>query len=274
MSELDLLTTAFLEDHPQESARELERLPVAAVAALVHGAPARIAAPVMAKMRPYAAAETLLALEGERAALVLGALPALQAAALLRHVPAASRSTLLDALPTRLALACRALLRFPEDAVGAVMQTPVTAVGERATVAETLDVLRGREGGEGGFIVDDAGRLLGWVSAAGLLRADPALRVGTLARGIASLPAMMPAAAALEQPGVLEAPVAAVVGQDGQLLGAVTAGLLREAGRPDADGDPMPGDSALGILAQQYWGAVAGLSDAFLSMCFGKARSP
>lgn len=272
-AELDTLTVAFLESHPREAARELEAMPVAETAALLAALPARVVAPVFAEMQPRDAAEGLAALDAERAVLVLHALRTSVVAATLRHVPQPKRAAFLDRLPSAQALACRALLRYPEDAVGARAHTEIVAFDATISAAHALDALR-REGtqGEGVFVVA-AGRLRGWVSAARLLKAPPAMPLGALLQPIATLAALMPVATALEEPALAREPLAAVVEHGGRLLGSVTLADLRNAAAA-AVRRPAQGDaSAAGFVATGYWLATSALIQLVLSALMPGARA-
>jgi Mg/Co/Ni transporter MgtE len=273
MPELDDLTLAFLAAHPPEAASELERLPAPRCAALLAGAPARVVAPVLAAMRRRTAADALMALDSDGAARVLGALWATAAAGILRHVPAARRAPMLDALPSATALTCRGLLRYPDDAVGAFTQTQILILGEQATAAEALDALRAQpDVFDAVFVVTSGQQLLGRATAASLLRAPPALRLSALAQPIARLPALMPVASAIEEPGFAQEPLAAVLEHGDRLLGSVTLAALRRAQTTRSSAPDVAGETAVGWLAYAYWSSVVGLAEAAVGMLMASRR--
>ncbi len=264
MPELDELTHAYLRAHPVDAARELERLPAGDVAALFGHAPARLVAPVAEAMLTHAAAAAVLALPEEQSALILGAMRAPGAAGVLRHAAGEERRALLAALPTTTALACRALLRYPEDAVGALVDSSAVALPESARADEALAALRQRGGAaEDVYVVADAQRLAGAVSVATLLGADPAVRLAALKRPVPSLPALMPCAAAASSPGWDEAGALPVVEHGGRLVGVLTAPALRRALATRERAGAAAGEPSLaGVLGQGYWLAVSALSEA------------
>ncbi len=271
-AELDTLTVAFLDAHPREAARELEAMPVAETAALLAALPARVVAPVFAEMQARDAAQGLAALDTERAVHVLHALRTNIVAATLRHVPEPKRTALLERLPSAQALACRALLRYPEDAVGALAHTEIAAFDATVAVAHALDALR-REGtqGEGVFIVA-AGRLRGWVSAARLLKAPPATPLGALRQPIVTLPALMPVTTAVEEPALARDPLAAVVEHGGRLLGSVTLAELRDAAAATVQRPVDGAQGAAAFVASGYWLAVSALIQALLGALMPDVR--
>lgn len=269
MTEVDDLTRAFVAAHPVEAARELERLDAADAAALFARAPARLSAPVLAAMLPAAAARCLAPLADDRAALLVGALGAPAAAGIVRHLEAARRRSLLDALPTAAALACRALLRYPADSVGAVADASVVALPAGATAADALDaVRRGERAAETDvYVVGDDQRLLGVVGMAAALRAPAAASLRSLLRPVATLPALMPLGAAAGHPGWREAVALPVQEHGGRFLGALSAAALRRAlaaAPPSAAAGAEP--SLAGLLGAGYWSAVSSLAEAIVAL--------
>lgn len=269
MTDLDDLTQAFVAAHPADAARELERLDDEDVAALFEQAPARLSAPVLEAMLPAVAARCLALVPVERAALLLGSLGTSAAAGLLRHVADARRKVLLDALPTAAALACRALLRYPDDAIGALVDTSAVALSAGATVAEVLTAVRRREADSTAtdvYVLGDGHRLLGVVSLAALLRAAAEVRLQTLARPVAALPAMMPLAGAIEHTAWGEASELPVLEHGGRFMGALSAAKLRRAvaARPAPAGPTE--QSLAGVLGEGYWSAVSSLAQAIVAL--------
>jgi len=264
---LDDLSAAYLEDHPAEAARELDRQPALPVARLLGDTPARIVAPVLAEMQPQSAAALLQCFDHERARLLVAALSAPRATAILRQLPDERRNDLLAALPGAMAFACRALLRFPVDSVGARMDTSIPALSDQATVAETLETLRNSATEcDGVLAVDQARRLAGWASAAALLRADPSLTLRALSTPIPTVPALMPVAAAVQAKGMEWSQIIAVIDTGRRPLGAITATTLANAMQARASNEPEAAGTTLGFVAAQYWRAVTGLTDVALGM--------
>ncbi len=202
MSGLDDLSAEFLEAHPADAARELDRQPPAAVAGLLQDSPARIVGPVLVEMQPQAAAALLQCFDGERMRLLLGAMSATGATAILRQLSDDLRNELLDGLPGAMSLTCRTLLRFPADSVGARMNPAIPVLAESATVTEGLQILRtAAVACDGVMLVDAARHLSGWCPAVALLRAEGPLPLRALATPMSSVPALTPIASAAEAAG-------------------------------------------------------------------------
>jgi len=267
MADLDILTNAFLVAHPADAARVLDRLPAAEAAALFDRAPARLGAPVLAAMLPHAAARCLTALDVARGGLLLAALSAPAAAATLRHVADPARTRLLEALPTAASLACRALLGYPDDAIGAWVDTDLVALPADAHAGEALDAVRAATEVPRApvFVVGADQRLLGAVEVPVLLRTPADTRLDALMRPAATLPAVSPLAGAAAHPAWQDAEVIAVVERGGRLVGALHRRELERALRGRSVVPSAPDSSLFAVLSVGYWTAVASLVEAALT---------
>ena len=267
MSGLDELSAEFLEAHPADAARELDRQPPAAVAELLRDSPARIVGPVLVEMQPQAAAALLQCFDGERMRLLLGTMSATGATAILRQLSDDLRNELLGGLPGAMALTCRTLLRFPADSVGAQMNPAVPILPESATVAEGLQMLRtAAVASDGVMAVDGRRRLSGWCPAVALLRGQSPLRLSALATPMSSVPALMPVGAAVEAVGPDGSDVIAVLDVNRQPLGAIGATTLRNLVASRAEAGTALDGTAFEFMAAQYWRVVTGLTDLALGM--------
>jgi magnesium transporter len=268
MADLDVLTNAFLAAHPADAARVLDRLPAAETAALFERAPARLGAPVLAAMLPHAAARCLTTLEAGRGGLLLAALSVPAAAAALRHVADPVRSRLLDALPTAAALACRALLGYPDDAIGAWVDTDVVALPGDAHASEAIDAVSAATDTPQApvFVVGADQQLLGAVDVPVLLRVPADTRLDALMRAMVTLPAVSPLAGAAAHPAWQEVEVIAVVDRGGRLVGALHRCTLDRALRGRRTMPAASEESLAGVLAIGYWTATASLVEAALSV--------
>jgi magnesium transporter len=268
VTDLDDLTQAFVAAHPVDAARELERLDEQDVAALLEQAPARLTAPVLEAMLPTVAARCLALVSPAHATLLLGSLGAPSAASILRHLAEPQRKVLLDALPTAAALACRALLRYPDDAVGALVDTSVVVLPMGATVAEALAAVRRREAETATdvYVVGDDHRLLGVVTLPSLLRAANEVRLRTMLRPAAALPALMPQAGAISHPAWRESSLLPVLEHGGRFLGALSAATLRRAVATRPAPAEATEQSLAGVLGEGYWSAVSSLAQAIVSL--------
>ena len=270
MASSEELSYAFLEAHPADAARVIERLAPASSAALLRSAPLRLAAPVLRQMLPLAGARCLERLsDGEAAGLLRGVGPQ-AGVALVRYLSVDGRARLLAQLPTALTLAYELLLGYPEDSVGAWMDPRPLALPADMTAGEALERVRNADEAllTDPYVIDNNQRLLGYVELADLLRANAA---STLARLLRPSPHRLPAQALLaglpEHPAWHEGSALAVVERDDRLVGSLThASLLRalslEQAKPIA---PSAYDTLAGI-AGAYWFGVSSLLQALVSM--------
>jgi magnesium transporter len=268
MADGKVLTLAFLGAHPLQAARVLESLSVADAAALLAEVPARIGAPVLAAMLPPAAARVVAALAEAQILALLSAAGTHATVAILRHIPEASRTRLLAGLPTAAALASRLLLGFPEDSVGAWADPEVIALTPGTRAAEALTRVRQAQSGgiDRVLVVDSERRVLGDVSLEALLHAPEAVSLAALSTGPpATLPAMMPLAAASAVDHWESNSSLPVVDRDGRLIGTLRHTAVSRA-LSDRMRAPRPGGGSLaGALASGYWSVVSGLAGASLA---------
>jgi magnesium transporter len=277
MAESDFLTNAYLAAHPDGAARVLEQLPDEEAAALFESAPVRLGAPVLSAMLPHTAARCVLRLETPRAAMLLAAVSFPSAAAILRNMPEPPRTLLLDAMPTATALGARALLGYPEDSVGACVDSEIIALPPDRRASDALEALRAARVVPSGpvFVVDAQRRPLGKVELPELVRAGAQERLDTLMVAAGDLlPAMTPLAGADTHRVWQDTDVVPVVERGGGLVGVVRRNALRQAqGRRTLVTDP-PAQSLTGALVLGYWNAVSGLIEATLSLLAAPRRGP
>lgn len=263
MASGEALSYAFLETHPADAARVLERLAPAAAAALLKSAPLRLAAPVLRQMLPLAGARCLEPLDDSETAGLLRGVGVQAGVALLRYIGADRRARLLTQLPTALTLAYELLLGYPEGTVGAWMDPRALALPADMSCGESLE--RVRQADESliadPFVIDRNQRLLGYVELADLLRAHEATPLTRLLRASPHrLPAQALLAGLREHPGWREASTLPVVEHGDRLVGALTHAALQRALalEPHAP-QPRSTEDTLAGIAGAYWFGVSAL---------------
>ncbi|HUJ86199.1 MAG TPA: CBS domain-containing protein [Burkholderiales bacterium] len=273
MADPERLTLSYLDSHPGDAARVLERMSAPECAGLLARVPARVGAPVIAAMLPTAAARQLAALDDAPAMALLAALGPQAAVTILRHVAEPRRMRLLEGLPTATALASRLLLDYREDAVGAWTDPEVTALLPETRVEEALERVRhgGAERVERIYMVDPEHKLLGMLELTTLLRAPAGSRIADLAaRTAAPIAGNTPLAAAANHRGWGASPTMVVVDRSGRLLGVLRReALMRALARGPAAQAALAEATVAGSLARGYWAAVSGLFAACLAVLPG-----
>ncbi|HEY5635780.1 MAG TPA: hypothetical protein VIS77_02680 [Burkholderiales bacterium] len=263
MADPQRLTLAFMEAHPRDAARVLERIPAAQAAELFEHLPARVAAPAFAVMLPTAAARNLDALDDEAATALLAALGTQAAVIVLRHVGEPRRTQLVERLPTHTAIASRLLLGYPDDSAGAWCDPEVVLLGADVNAADAIARVRAAPGAriEDVYVAGSNERLLGTVSLAVLLRAPAATLLGELAtRPVAVLPAATPLSGAIAHRAWQQVAELPVIERGEQLVGVLRrATLTRVLARQRAAAEEAPDANVLGVVAGGYWHMVSGL---------------
>lgn len=196
------LSLAFLRSRPQAAARTLEALPLEQVSPFLNELPAEYASLALGKMLPRIASKHLATFGAEKAAVILSPLEATRIAAILRPVENSIQEGVLKALPSDRRRACKAVLRYDEDSVGA------WTVSECATLASDLTAQCARDtlGSAANvscqdrfFAIDRENRLIGEIQAVELLAAPPSRTIEALAsKGIPWLTARTSLQAASE----------------------------------------------------------------------------
>lgn len=133
-----------------------------------------------------------------------------------------------------------AILSYPDDTAGGLMNTDAVTVRENITIEVVLRYLRRREElpehTNSLFVVDRTDRLVGVMSVAKLLTSDANLRVSqVMEREVIKFPALAPdteVATAFEQYNLLSTPV---VDETGRLLGRITVDDVVDVMREQAE---------------------------------------
>jgi len=177
------LALAFLHSHPPSAAKILEQQPMVDVAAFLHHVPYTYAAPVLERMLPQYTARLCRHLEPTIAAGFLSRMEISLATVVLRHADKSVRQSLLALLPEKTAIACKLLLNYAEDQVGAWMSVHVAMLPVDSTVKNALERLATDAefvDGDAVYVVDREGNLHGLLHVSRLLRAAPEISITAL----------------------------------------------------------------------------------------------
>jgi len=239
------LASELIRSHPGRAADVLERVGPKEGARALRRPPVGEAAEVLRRLSPHRAADVLDALPDERVVELLAALPVAVASRLLRRLRSERGEAVLDALPAATARDLRAMIGFPENTAGALMDPGVLALPEGLSAREALS--RIREAADRArynvYVVDEEQRLVGALNLRELFLAKPGARLADLmVHAPQALPADADRTAVVSHPGWREVHSLPVVDASGAYLGAVRYRTLREleellfrGGRHDAD---------------------------------------
>ena len=167
------LALAFLQSQPESAAGILEQHPAEEVAIFLKQVPGPPAALVLEKLLPQYTARLCNNLEPADAASLLAAMDLSLVAAILRHSGKDPCNQLLRLLPEKTRIACKLLLNYSEDAVGAWMITHISTVPHDVTVQDALNRLSREPDAvhlETVPVVDRERQLMGIVALTVLLR--------------------------------------------------------------------------------------------------------
>jgi magnesium transporter len=157
------LAREALSAHPLEAAAALEQVPAEDAAALLDPLEPAVAASVLQRMATPSSTAIVRCGAPGRAAEWIAALPLDLAAILLRRLEEAPRDAILAALPEGRGRGLRALLGFPEQSAGALMDPEVLALPADLSAGEALALVRRKPAPAryNRYVVDRAQRLVG-----------------------------------------------------------------------------------------------------------------
>lgn len=214
--------------HPSDLADLIESMDLPDRVALLRVLPRDLASESLAEMEEEEEPEEILAaLEPSEGAELIRELDYDDAVDLVAELEPEDRARLLAALPIEEAGEIRGLLRYEEDTAGGIMDTQLVRVFSHLTAAEAIEEVR-RQGREVDnfytvFVVDEGFHLLGSVTLADLILADPDRRVAEL---VEPVPAVVHPEDDQEKAGRLMSRYnlvsLPVVDQFGVLLGRIT----------------------------------------------------
>ena len=264
------LSYAFLETHPTDAARVLERLAPESAAALIEEAPLRVIAPVLKQMLPLASARCLLLLGDDKVLGLLRAVGAQTGVALLRQFDSAHRVKLLSQLPTALNITYDLLLGYPEGTVGAWMEPNTLALPKEMKVVDAIERVKQMDqtSNASPYVINQHLQLLGIVELADLLRAEVSHPLAILTKPSPyRLPAQALLSNVLDHQGWTEHSILPVVDHAGHLVGSISYAALLKALMIDQKAPVVVGaDSMLVTAASSYWHVVSGLVQSFVSL--------
>lgn len=237
---LEAMFRSYAAEHPGDAARALEALSPREASRLIGGLPARVTGPVLERVRPDAAAGLLAALGPDLMKALLAPMEARHAAAILHHLEDAAREATLSGLDSDRAKRIRALLHYPRDTAGGMMETRITTLRIGATAQQAAAALRRapRTTLFYLYVTDQDGKLVGVVNMRELLLAsqrdliDPLVR-----RDLLTVPATLPRDELTDLVRQHHYVALPVVDSEGYLLGVVRSDEILDAIEQEAFGD-------------------------------------
>ena len=237
---LQSLTQAFLLNFPLKAARRLEAMSPDGVAALLQQQKVHVIARVMEKLAPQLNLLVLVKLPPKLAVKVLELVEVGVALNMLARLPEEDRVAFLALMPAASAQEFRALLDYPENTVGRLMNPAVLAFNLHTTAGQAIQLLRQQkiESLHQLFLLSDDLRLHARVDLHKLLLADPQTSLSALSVPVlAVVQDMAPKEDVHEKLEHHDVDVLPVVDVDGRLVGVIEGQELRDAVREDVATD-------------------------------------
>jgi len=258
------LARETLRAHPLEAAAALERVAAEDAAALLDRVGPALAAAALQRMAAPVAVAVLACAAPGRAAEWIAALPLDLGAIFLRRLGVPAREAIVAALPAARARALGALLRFPEQSAGALMDPEVLALPQDQSAGEALALVRSNPAHAryNLYVVDREQRLVGVLNLRELLLADPrAPLAGSMRREVHRLAADADRHAIVSNPGWREVHALPVVDANGLFLGALRYRTLRRLEEELRGARPEEGATAR-ALGELFRTGAAGVLEA------------
>jgi len=252
------IVQSFLETHPTEAARVLERQQGSAVLRLFEDLKPETLASVVERMNDCAAADLMDRLDTGQAVQVMAMLPFRAMAILLRRMQ--SKEDVLDGLPDEVVSGFRLVDRFPDHSVGACMDPRALTATDDMRLGEVLraarrypdrvkDVL---------FVVDREGVLVGLARTTQILVAPAESSVRDVMEPVRhTLSPYMTLQNAGNAPGWRSSGELPVVDAGGVILGSISLVDIQRRGSREPGYD-HESQKALGELFRLGFSAFAG----------------
>ena len=256
-SKLDLVQH-FLEAHPTEAARVLERQGGSAVLRLFADLQPETIASVVERMNDNAAADMMDRLETGAATRVMAALPFRAMAILLRRLK--SKEAVLDGLPDEIVSGLRQVDRFPDQSVGACMDPHALTATDDMHSGDVLSAARRYPDRVRDvlFVVDRGGVLMGFSPMRKIFCAPAEASVREVMEPVRhTLSPYVPLRDAGEAPGWRYSSELPVADGEGVLLGTIGLVDIQRLGNRDSGYDHAS-EKALGELFRLGFSAFAG----------------
>jgi len=177
------LALAFLKSQPGAAAGILEQQPVERVAEFLSNVPYPHAASVLGKMLPQYATRLIKCMEPATSAAWLSEMDISLVVQIVRHTGKNLCKQLLDLLPEKTSIACRLLLNYSEEAVGAWMVSNFSSIPVDCNVEEALQRIRSEKLNiDTGvtYVIDRDRRIKGILSLATLMQSAMDITVNSL----------------------------------------------------------------------------------------------
>jgi len=263
MARASSLSLSFLETRPYSAARTLAEMPAGDAAGFLDTIPSRYVVLALGHMGQWTSADVMRLMEPASAAAAIREMEQVSAAATLRLLDKAKRAELLGLLPEAKRRELDEVLAFPEDSVGAHMQTALITVPQDATIDLAIAAFKGAPGIETNliYIVGASRKLCGVARANTLLSGSSSARIIDIVdpdiESVSSRARLEAVATLVSWDEFSELPV---LNRRKQLIGAITRKALRAGIGLSQSEKPEDTGSILGEIAGAFITSLVGMS--------------
>ena len=261
MKTAESLSEAFLQAHPDDAARLLERFAPQDVAAVLSTCLPSVASAVLQRMVSPAADDCVSLMSDEHGALVIAELPSARATELLRRMLPERRRAFLEMLPAKCAGPLGRVIQYPPHTAGALVDPLTATFPDDISVEEARDRLAGFTTHVHYYlyVVNREQTLVGVLNLRELMLGRPqALLASMMQRQVVSVPASTSREQIITNPYWQQFHALPVVDAHGVFLGVLRYDVFRRLETEAAPRDAV--ELALGtILAigELYWVGLA-----------------
>lgn len=236
------LTRRFLLDYPQQAALKTEGMPAEEVADILAAQPVYVLLPLVKYLLPGSAADILRHLPDALVAELLTELSPQDTVRILGQYDKAELDSVLQSVPESVRTELIALMSYPENTAGQLMDTHIRAFHSHQTVAETLRILRKTKlrAARGIFLTDADGRLSAKVPIQEVAISEPHVTLSELSQPVTA--AVLSTAGKdeisdlFERFQLLDLPVVDI---DQRLLGIINHASLVQVSQEDMSSDVL-----------------------------------
>lgn len=254
----DHLSLHFINSHPKDAARELEKLNQDELITYILPMPDQVIASLLEYFNLSFAAKCFESFGPDKSSKVIKCLDSDYAILLLRRMSVYNREQILNILPANVSTILRLSLRYPDGVVGAYMNPDVLTVSDSSKVMDIFDYAKNKDTNirDYIYIVDDKHVLKGQIAVKELLAADKNLPVIELARKIDSkLLARQNIVGIQDNPAWIREDVLPVIDYKGRFQGVLTKAIVfgkLAASIVDKDTNDPISDSFMS-MAELFW---------------------
>ncbi len=238
----EALTRRFLLEYPKDAALKIEAMAADEVAAILSLQPTFVLLPMWKYLLPSTAADVIRNLPETHVAELLTELPPQDTVRVLGQLSKGKLEEMLQCLTEPVRNELVALMSYPENSAGRLMDTRAKSFHGNMSITETLKLLRKQKlrTARGIFLVDDEGRLSSKVHLQDIAISEPHVTLADLAQPVtAAVPSTAgkdEIAELFERHELLDLPVVDI---DQRLLGIINHTSLVQVSQEDMSSDVL-----------------------------------